>query len=1333
MSATARSYVVRLSAQGKREMERDLKALGVSGEKSLKLIQKASKPASKGLKETNDAAKGLKVGLKSISAELPALQRVARFMGTTALVGGIVAFGRSSLDVSKNFQAAMKRVQAATRASATEIEALSDKALQMGATTAFTASQSADAIEVLAKNGLSVSQILGGALDSTLMLAGALGGELAPSADLVTDLMQQFKLEASELPAIADALAGAALTSKFGFDDLRLAVGQSGGVAGAAGIEYSELLTALSGTASAFASGSDAGTSFKTFLQRLVPQSKAARAVMADLGLEFFDSTGQMKTMAEISEELQVGLAGLSDEARSGALQTLFGTDAIRTAVMLADLGGQGFSDLADGISKVSAEDQAEVRLQGLEGALKELSAAWEALQLEASLNGGIDVAEASVERFTGALRFLQDNFQEVEEIVSRVARALVVVLVGRGIRLAVAQGLAMRAAYVELAGAVSGVGTSASRALGPLARLGVAARAITGMMGGPLGLAVTAASMIALGADIDSAADALEGADRASDDAASALQAYAEASQQAGRDQETLSGKVSATTAQMVRQGRVAVQSALEANEAAQRALLDSANGQGLLNGDHIGRMAADVIQMAQAEWMIQGRNGPRPEFNVDTGEFENLGPVFDDLLASIKALKDGSQPFSEIAETLKGVAGAGSEVNAIVELMDDALNGAVEVDLDSVRDQMKGIAEQIGIFDDELKGIAAAESEQQLQAAYATLRKSMLDAAAAGQRLRETGDDGLLSLVTALGEGEKRGEDLRSALDGTWSAAEEKPEGTFVEQIGEQATEAANELERMDRAFGAISRRQDSDLNLSTDRGAYQRSEVEAAGRGILDLIGHVEGTDKGRGYNETLGYGAFTGGPVNLINMTLNEILELQRQMLAHPDNTYNSSAVGRYQIVSTTLKDQMEKLGLTGDELFGKDLQDRIGMNLVRGRMSQGREGFYNEWEGFRSAGTPWSTIQAGLGQQQIERVDPSIQKANEAAAENRLRIQKAQEQALQALIATGDEQLAQLELEASLVGKSTAEQERLMFIHEALTEAKRAGINVETQVLENGERLIDVIYRQADAIAARTEEDRKSLGLSDDREAGLQESKDAVSSAFSHLKNEGEGWTGVFDSLLDHMINKLWESAFDPVWDYLGELLDGLLSGGGGGGGGGGGWLTNIFDGIISNASGGPIVKGYAAGGDLQVGGRAAGLLPGSGHKRQDNILFWGSSKEFVQPGDSVDYYGVDFMEAIRQKRLPRHSDGGFLGGHSAAGPIAIPSPATSFPSLFSQPAPMDRPSLTRVELTVNVEGANGRADIEEAVNEGVSTAIDELNRSLPDRIQEINRDPKMRT
>lgn len=101
----------------------------------------------------------------------------------------------------------------------------------------------------------------------------------------------------------------------------------------------------------------------------------------------------------------------------------------------------------------------------------------------------------------------------------------------------------------------------------------------------------------------------------------------------------------------------------------------------------------------------------------------------------------------------------------------------------------------------------------------------------------------------------------------------------------------------------------------------------------RPLLDLIGHAEGTDRKRGYNETLAYGAFTGGDVDLVTMTLQEIDALQTRMLKHPKNHFNSSALGRYQIVRTTLRAIRKTLKLSPSALFDAGMQDRCACYLL----------------------------------------------------------------------------------------------------------------------------------------------------------------------------------------------------------------------------------------------------------------------------------------------------------------------------------------------------------------------------------------------------------------
>ncbi|MBU2960488.1 phage tail tape measure protein [Citreicella sp. C3M06] len=1236
MSRSTRDYKIRLSASGKQQLEADLRALGASGEKSLKRIQTATRPASAGLRETDLAARQLRGGLAAVSAELPALGRLATFMGGAALVGGLAAFGRGSLDVGRQFQAMMQRVEAATQASEEDLDRLGGSAKRLGETTAFSAMQAAEAIEVLAKNGVSVSAILGGALDSSVMLASALGSEVAPAADLVTDVMQQFGLTADRLPDIVDRLAGAAFTSKFGFDDLRLAIAQAGGVAGSTGVEIEDFLTTLSATAASFASGSDAGTSFKTFLQRLVPESAKAAGVMKRLGLEFFDANGNMKDMASIAQELQDGLAGLDEASKLDALKTVFGTDAIRTAASLAEQGAAGFRDLASAIGDVSAQEQAEVRLRGLDGALKELAAAWEALQLEAAQNGGLDVAEKFTRRLTEALRYLTENFAEVEEIAERVAQALTVYLVGKGMTLVIAKAVATRAAMIDLAGSVSGVGTAAGRAVGPLTRLGVAARVLTGMMGGPLSLAITAASLVAFGIDTDVAADAVGRADIAATKAADALDAYQAASKRAADEQKELGGAVSEATQAMLTQSKAALAQSLEDAERELRRAQKSMSG-AFFDGDGFDDFAARYRILFRTNLQTGLPEGPRNRFLTDLAEMadqasrmEVSGQEFWDAFTKVQAVGPG---FEDLRNGLAEI------LQATGDLSDSAA-------LDKVRD----VAAATGIFADQISEIDLAEGEAEIRAAYGTLLEVMDEALIAGRQLRQEQLEGFRANAEGLAAAEEGVVDLREReaelLETSRDIAAEQP----FDATAASARDAAKEVGKLQGVYEQYQRSREQGAALA-EAGASAPPAV--AQEGMRAFIAHLEGTAVGshpsaKGYNTTLDYDRYTG-PQNLTGMTLDEIQQLQGRMLAHPDNPHNSSAVGMYQIVRSTLRGLMSEMNLSGDELFTGDLQDQMADRLIA-RRGRNPAALRQEWQGLNRAGdsdilTAYDADSAGR-MQSISAQDSQIaQSARDRSS------------TLQQLLEVGDQQIAQLRLEAELTGKSIEEQARLTFQHEALQRAKQAGLDVDTALAADGRTLREVIDEQAAAWGRLAAAKERDAGASDSARERLEEEQQRIEALTQqiagigdNLRNDG-GWQGFLDDFGQMFLDKLWQVLTDPVWEMLAQKVDGLFQGFEGamsGGGGGSSWLGDIVSGIFGG------VPERASGGGFKNVGRVAGLLDGPGGKRQDNLIAKVSRGEFVQPASAVDFYGADFMEAVRNRRIPKFADGGMVGGAAAA-------------------------------------------------------------------------------
>jgi TP901 family phage tail tape measure protein len=197
---------------------------------------------------------------------------------------------------------------------------------------------------------------------------------LADAAVVTGAGMNTFGLSAKDSTQIVDALAGAANSSAADVDDLAMALQQVGQQAVASGLTLQETTGALAAFADAGVRGSDAGTSLKVFLQRLVPQSKEAATEMKRLGLSFFDSKGNMKDLSAIAGELQDSFSGLTQKQRIAAMQTIFGSDATRAANILFTEGAKGI----DGYVKASTEQgaaakMAKARMTGLNGSLEQL------------------------------------------------------------------------------------------------------------------------------------------------------------------------------------------------------------------------------------------------------------------------------------------------------------------------------------------------------------------------------------------------------------------------------------------------------------------------------------------------------------------------------------------------------------------------------------------------------------------------------------------------------------------------------------------------------------------------------------------------------------------------------------------------------------------------------------------------------------------------------------------------------------------------------------------------------------------------------------------------
>lgn len=432
-----------------------------------------------------------------------------RNVGIALTAGLTVPLGllaKSSNRTASDFEASMKRVEAALKGvSGKELKQLSDQARSLGPNVGKGATEAADGIEALGLAGLSTADILGGGLKAALDLAAAGAAPVSEAASLVTDTMGQFKVQAAQLPGVVTNVVGALDASKFGFTDFQLALAQGGGVAAAAGLSFDQFATAIAATSSQFSSGSDAGTSFKTYMQSLVPVSKEAEYAMKKLGIEFFDvRTGRMKPLAEQAEILRKALGGLSDKSKTDALKTIFGSDAARTAIGLMEQGRQGIVDLQAVIADGDVSGKIGKRLEGDAAAAVRVSNAFESLK--------IAIGEAGL---TAAMTKIKTVFAAMLEALAGASPVVLNIGVAFGI-LAAAVGpligiLAMLAKYlaVKLAASFDPLTTAlslvvspfetlmvlfgralATRALG--AGLSVLARGLLGLTG-PIGLVIGA------------------------------------------------------------------------------------------------------------------------------------------------------------------------------------------------------------------------------------------------------------------------------------------------------------------------------------------------------------------------------------------------------------------------------------------------------------------------------------------------------------------------------------------------------------------------------------------------------------------------------------------------------------------------------------------------------------------------------------------------------------------------------------------------------------------------------------------------------------------------
>lgn len=391
-------------------------------------LRSGSKGADKFAKDLDrkgkEAANRLKADIDEAAGRIEARFDTARRVVTASLVGigaAVAAAGVASIKLAGDFERSLNVLGSVTQATGDQMKQLGALASELGRDMTLpgvSAGDAAEAMTELGKAGIAVNDILT-ASKGVLQAAKAGNIGVAESAAIVAQALNAFKLPGKDATKVADLLAGAANASAFSIHEMGLALSQSSAVAKLVGVPLSDATTALTALGNAGLQASDAGTSLKGFFLNISPNSAPAIAAMKNLKLTFFDSAGSFVGVREASARLKTALGDLSEQQKITALNTIFGSDAARSAAILADLGAAGFDKLSGAVNRQGAASElAAAQNAGFNGALDQFKSTAETL--------GIELGTKLLPPLTSFLRQLSDDLPRAVDFVIQNGETLI-------------------------------------------------------------------------------------------------------------------------------------------------------------------------------------------------------------------------------------------------------------------------------------------------------------------------------------------------------------------------------------------------------------------------------------------------------------------------------------------------------------------------------------------------------------------------------------------------------------------------------------------------------------------------------------------------------------------------------------------------------------------------------------------------------------------------------------------------------------------------------------------------------------------------------------------
>jgi TP901 family phage tail tape measure protein len=402
----------------------------------------------------------------------------------------LVAVGTAAAKVGSDFQAGMSEVQAISGATGNDLKQLEEKAKEMGATTKFSATESAEALKYMAMAGWDTNQMVAG-LDGVMMLAAASGESLGSVSDIVTDALTAFGMEAKDASSFADLLASASSNSNTNVGLLGESFKYVAPLFGAMGYSAEDAALALGLMANSGIKGSQAGTSLKTAIANLANPTDKMKGAMTDLGISITDANGEMLPFKDVMDDLRTKFSGLTEEQQAQYAATIFGKEAMSGMLAIINATDEDYVKLTGATREYTgvAKEMAETMEDNLKGGITKLKSALEGVGIQIfeillpHLQSLVEKLQSVVEWFANLSPATQETIVKIALVAAAIGPLLIIggKLIG-GIGTAIS-------AVATVSGAIAVATTGAVAATPAIGALATVFTVLTG----PVGLAVAA------------------------------------------------------------------------------------------------------------------------------------------------------------------------------------------------------------------------------------------------------------------------------------------------------------------------------------------------------------------------------------------------------------------------------------------------------------------------------------------------------------------------------------------------------------------------------------------------------------------------------------------------------------------------------------------------------------------------------------------------------------------------------------------------------------------------------------------------------------------------